>query len=103
MKEQIRVIVKNPGMRAEPRIIPNTLEELQGYVGGYIEVWPLAPGAVIICNEEGKLLGRPFNFRLRWEDFVGPVIFCGVDGEDFTDWPGGFARLEHLIGKEWRS
>lgn len=98
MKQEIKVIVKNPGRRAEPRVIPNTLQELQGIVGGKIEVFCLFADACIICNEEGKLQGLPFNFSLRFEQFVGPVIFAGIDGEDFDDWPGGMDTITTLFG-----
>ena len=38
-----------------------TLEELQRLVGGYIEVIELRDGRQLIVNEEGLLLGLPFN------------------------------------------
>lgn len=37
MDKKIRVLVKEPGKEAELREIPNTLEDLQCIVGGYIE------------------------------------------------------------------
>lgn len=56
------------------------LEELQRFVGGYIE---LVPGCrrdkPAYCNEEGRLRGLPFNelashvFR---QELVGDVIVC---------------------------
>ena len=98
MKKTINVIVKNPGRPPEVRQIPNTLEELQGIVGGYIEVLRLASDAAIICNEEGKLLELDYNFSIRHEDLVGPVIFVGIRGENFTDWPGGMRSLRALFG-----
>ena len=55
--------------------------------------------AAIICNEEGKLRGMPFNGRLLGEDFVGPLIFVGIDGEDFDDFPGGMEVWDELFGK----
>lgn len=50
------VVYKAPGRKAEPREIDNTLEELQATVGGYIETFRIAQDAVVICNEEGKLM-----------------------------------------------
>ena len=38
-----------------------SLEELQGFVGGYIEIVRLAEGQLMVVNEEGKLLGLPLN------------------------------------------
>lgn len=61
-----------------------TLEELQGLVGGYIEMVPLS-GQIIVCDEEGLLKGLPVNKRativaraLGWsgDSFVGNVVIC---------------------------
>jgi len=38
-----------------------TLDEMQGYVNGWIEVVYLASGDVMVVNEEGKLDGLPIN------------------------------------------
>lgn len=38
-----------------------TLEELQGYVGGYIELVYLRDGRIMVVNEEGKIEGLPPN------------------------------------------
>ena len=55
----MKVIYKAPGCQPEPRDIPNTLEELQAAVGGYIETVTIASDVVIICNEEGACRGFP--------------------------------------------
>lgn len=81
----MRVIYKAPGSRPEPRDIPNTLEELQATVGGYIETVSLATDAAIICNEKGRLLGLERNIRFLGVDWVGPILIVGVDREEFTD------------------
>lgn len=97
MKENIHVIVKVPGRPAEPREIPNTLEELQGIVGGYIETVRFASDCVIICNEEGKLLGLEPNIFLMGEQFVGPIIIAGTKGENFDDIPMPYDLFLELI------
>lgn len=38
-----------------------TLEELQEYVGGYIEIVRLNNESVMVINEEGKTNGLPIN------------------------------------------
>ena len=95
----MKVYVKEPGKRPKYyRDADVSLEWLRMKVGGYIETYPLKPGLVIVCNENGKLLDLPFNFSLidgrngkinRTEDFVGTVVFVGVkesdDGLVFTD------------------
>lgn len=46
----MKVIYKAPGCAPEIRDIPNTLEELQAAVGGYIETVTVAEDCVIICT-----------------------------------------------------
>lgn len=57
--------------------IENSLEALQGFVGGYIEVVPTShAGLVIVCNEEGAIQDLPKNRRLsEFIDRVGPDTF----------------------------
>lgn len=38
-----------------------TLEEMQGIVGGYIQIINLGNGNVMVINEDGKLLNLPKN------------------------------------------
>lgn len=51
----MKVIYKAPGCQPEPRDIPNTLEELQAAVGGYIGGVAFASDTMVICNKEGRL------------------------------------------------
>lgn len=81
----MNVIYKAPGCAPEPRDIPNTLEELQAAVGGYIETVTIATDSAVICNEEGRLLGMPHNVCFCGVDFFGPILIVGVDGEEFAD------------------
>ena len=52
-----------------------TLEELQGYVGGYIEIIHLNDGRIMVINEEGKLLGLPLNMlaTIQYQLSYGPL------------------------------
>ena len=81
----MKVIYKYPGRPAEVRDVPNTLEALQGLVGGYIETVTVATDAAIICNEEGRLIGLEPNCTLLGVHFVGSIVVAGVAGEEFTD------------------
>ncbi|HIQ69351.1 MAG TPA: DUF3846 domain-containing protein [Candidatus Avoscillospira stercorigallinarum] len=83
----MKIIYKAPGLPAEIRDVPNTLEALQGLVGGYIETVTVATDAAIICNEEGRLIGLEPNCTLLGVHFVGPIVVAGVAGEEFTDLP----------------
>lgn len=60
-----------------------TLEELQGYVGGYIEVVGLADGRLLVVDEDGRSKGYAHNSRASrltagqvFGDIVGPALFC---------------------------
>lgn len=58
------ILIKTDG--SETEAVPAngdtfTLEELQKYVGGYIETHGLKDGKTIILNEEGALLKLPVN------------------------------------------
>lgn len=81
----MRVVYKEPGKDAEIRDIKNELDVLQNLVGGWIECLRFIEGVYMILNEEGKLIGLTPNFYYGWDTIVGPVIFVGDDGEDFTD------------------
>ena len=83
----MRVLVKNPGKDPQTMVITNNLHLLQQLVDGPIEVHTLTDGLVMIVNEEGKLKNLEPNFyvdRLK-DTILGTAIFCGEDGEDFTD------------------
>lgn len=80
----LRVLRKNPGEAWKWVVIENTLEALQAEVGGYIETLTVAPGCVIICNEEGRLLGLPES---GFMSFVGTILAAGIKGDEFADLP----------------
>lgn len=84
-ENQILVLIKEPGKpaRVEP-LFDNTLEAFQQAVGGYIETVTIATDLVIICNEEGRLMGLPDNVTLFGVPFVGTIVIAGAKGEEFT-------------------
>lgn len=86
---EIRVIIKKPGEAAFETLVENELRPLQEWVGGYIETYALSynPAVLVICNEEGKIMGLPYNCKLAGEHFAGTILICGVDGEEFADCP----------------
>lgn len=81
--------------------IENTLEASQEFVGGYIEVVTTTTndGRVFltICNEEGRLMGLQPNCRIGGISFVGDILICGEDGEDFGDCPLTIDELKDYI------
>lgn len=89
MAERIKVIIKRPDEKlGHVAHISNTLESLQNHVKGHIEAIPLSSDTVMICNEEGKIrnLSKNFLFGNPPIDVIyGPVIVCGVNGDEFSD------------------
>ena len=88
-ENQILVVIKEPGQ--EPRVEPlfeNTLEAFKKAVDGWIECVTIADDVVIICNEEGRLRGLPFNVNVCGIGFVGTVVAVGVKGDEFASLKG---------------
>lgn len=81
----MKAIRKKPGCEPEIIEVENTLKALQQEVGGYIETVTIASDAVVICNEEGVLLGMPYNCRFVGVDFVGPILVVGRDRDEFCE------------------
>ncbi|WP_296627671.1 DUF3846 domain-containing protein [uncultured Negativibacillus sp.] len=81
----MKVIIKEPGQRPRVTEIENSLSELQQAVGGYIETVTLAEDCCIICNEEGRLQGLPYNLTFCGVSFVGTILFVGIAGDEFAD------------------
>jgi len=94
MSDKIKCYCKRPDSKLYSTWISNNLKNLQTFVGGYIEVVPVTRNIVMICNEEGKLQGLDPNFRYLTDMIVGPVIFCGVKGEEFADMPVEFEEFK---------
>lgn len=85
----IKVLFVPVGKPPEVREIPNTLEAMQGLVGGYIEPIVLGDGVLAIVNEEGLVKGLSKNRRLPVGGalIVGDFFFVGSAGEDFASLP----------------
>lgn len=92
----MKAIRKKPGCEPELIDVDNTLKALQAEVGGYIEAVTIASDAVIICNEEGRILGLPDNCRVCGVDFVGTVLIVGTKGDEFCDVPEADFLMYHL-------
>ena len=93
----MKVIKKEPGEKPRIVSIPNTLEALQEAVGGRIETVRLFEDACLVCDEEWRLKGKPYNNILGVE-FGGTILLAGVSGEEFCDVPGGEFTLDLMKG-----
>lgn len=91
----MQAIRKKPGCEPELIDIDNTLAALQQEVGGYIETVSIAD-VVIVCNEEGRLCGLPYNCRFVGVDFVGTILVVGRNKDEFCDVPEADFLMHHL-------
>lgn len=71
-----RVVYVEPGKPAAEKEIGTKLEDIQEAVGGLIEcVYPHGDRTVLVCNDEGKLLGMEGNRTARqWFHHCGAVL-----------------------------
>ncbi len=95
---EIKVIIKRPDEAyGHVEYIANELKELQQTVGGYIETISLLSNMVLIVNEEGKLMGLPYNFGTHDDILVGTVIVAGVKEDEFADVPIDLSQWKRML------
>lgn len=104
----ISALVKRPGEIPRHVNVSNSLEALQKNVDGYIEVVSICPwdgkhiGLAVICNEEGRIKGMPYNCRIDGIEFVGPIILVGTKGEEFVDLPLPWPVIKLMFANLWK-
>ena len=81
----MRALSKRPGEAWEAIKVDNELKPLQQEVGGYLESFTFAENACVLCDEEGRVKGKPYNATVCGVPFVGTILIVGVDGEEFAD------------------
>lgn len=81
----MRVVLVEPGKCARPVEIEEELHAMQELVGGPIQaLYPWPDRAAIVCNDEGKLIGLPYNRVLEGVGIIAGTFFvCGIQGENF--------------------
>lgn len=100
MADKIKVFTKRPDGIPRSVWVTNSLKNLQNAVGGYIEAVTLTADLVVICNEEGRILGLPHN-QIRSVDFCGDIIIAGVRGDEFADVPVDIKELRRMFPQLW--
>ena len=84
-------LVVEPGKKPYVKDISFSLESLQKEVGGDIQaVYPFHEPVALICDEEGKLKGKPLNRALRdeagniYDVMAGTFLVVGLGEDDFA-------------------
>ena len=82
----MRILVVEPGKQPEESEIDGSLESMQKIVGGLIQaIYPFDDTVALICNDEGKLLGLPWNRVVGYDIIAGTFFLCDAppDSENF--------------------
>ena len=87
----MRILVVEPTKDPYVKEIDGSLERMRAIVGGYIQaVEPFEdPNVLLVCNEDGKILGLPENRFLRDKDgrpydiVRGTFFLAQSSGESF--------------------
>ena len=90
-EEKIKVVMVEPGKPAYTTEIDNDLKAMQKIVGGNIEVIYWLDDALMIGNDEAKLIGLEGNRKFGDDIIAGTFFICGetvTNGEhDFYSLP----------------
>lgn len=81
----MKIVLVEPGKEARLAEISGSLQSMQQLVGGIIQaIYPWTDPVAMICHDEGKILGLPFNRVLEDYDLIaGPFFICGIEGDHF--------------------
>lgn len=79
----LKVVYIEPGKPAYEAEIRHEMDALQRSVGGYVQQVNMEKGVVILCNEEGKLLGMPGNRRIGDAILAGPLAVVGFTNRGY--------------------
>lgn len=81
-KNSIDVVIVKPLQQPYHTKIKNELTSLQQCVGGYIEIIsPFNDNVCLVCDEEGKLKGKPLNRQVNGDIIAGDFIIVGTDDD----------------------
>lgn len=115
----MKVLKIEPGKPPVRTEIEPGLKSLQSAVGGLIQiVYPFDDPVALICNEEGKLEGLPWNRALYdgagypYDVIAGTFLLTGLGGFDLEDLPEELAEkytevfrktneIVYLDGRVW--
>lgn len=93
----MRVVIVEPKKQPYIKTVNDKLEDYQEIVGGWIESVTLSSDVILICNEEGKIMGLEPNRDLGFDVICGTFFLVGNDAPEFRDLTD--AECERLIKK----
>lgn len=93
----MKAILKKPGQAPEIVEVDNDLKALQEVVGGYIETFIFATDACVLCDEESRFKDAQFNMNFCRNSFFGNMLFVGINGDEFCDFPNIAFWMDRLV------
>ncbi len=91
MSDKIKVLLVEPMKPCRVQEISDTLEDMRQIVGGDIQaVYPFRDEVALVCNEEGKHMGLPYNRPLTndrgvpYDIIRGTFFLAGLGTESFV-------------------
>lgn len=96
---RIRVIAKRPDSDWYVTNLSDNLKNYQNFVEGPIEVVGMFEDHVIVCNENGRLIGLEPNCEIAGIDFVGNIFLVGTKDDEFDDAKISLKTWKGLIGQ----
>ena len=108
-KNLLRIVFVELGKPAYAAEIEDTLQAKQHAIDGMIEVVSNGDGTLIVCNEDGKLIGLPANRRMAdggvlvGNFFVigeSEEIFRSLTDEEIQKYLARFAEPEEITDEE---
>ena len=104
LKDKIRVLIVEPDKEPYEVNLENGLKPRQKIVGGLIEYCYLLDddSIAIICNDEGKIIGLPFNREIGYDVICGNFIIVGDNGsgEDLSLTDEQINKYKERFGKD---
>lgn len=82
-EDKIRVVIVEPNEHPRMEYISNDLKTMQAIVNGFIQEVSIGDQAILVCNEEGKLLNLKAN-RSVGDDIIAGTFFIAADlGDEY--------------------
>lgn len=104
LNDKIKALVVEPYKEPYEVLLDNSLKSKQKIVGGLIEYCYLLDddSVALICNDEGKILGLPFNREIGYDVICGNFIIIGDDGSgmDLSLTDEQITKYKERFGKE---
>ncbi|MFR0898133.1 MAG: DUF3846 domain-containing protein [Anaerobutyricum sp.] len=82
----MKILAVRTGEPPEIIDIEHSLDAESEFVGGYIQTIFLSHTAILVCNDDGKIIGLKPNRVIPGDFIAGDFFVVGFDGrDDFCD------------------